>query len=500
MNAIVVAPILIPLTTAVLLALAWRHRSAQRIISVAGCGVLLVAATVLLLRVSRDGILVSQAGNWPAPFGISLVADLFSTIMVALAALMGSAVAVYSLASIDRPREYFGYHPLFHILLMGVCGAFVTGDLFNLFVWFEVLLIASFALMALGGERNQIEGSIKYVTLNLIASALFLSAVGIVYAIAGTLNMAELAGKLGEIPNTGLVRAVAMLFFVAFGIKAAVFPLFFWLPASYHTPPAPVAAIFSGLLTKVGVYALIRLFTLVFAHDMSMMHTLILWVAGFSMVTGVLGAVAQNEFRRILSFHIISQIGYMVMGLGLFTPLALAASVYYIIHHIIVKTNLFLVSGIVQRCGGSYELRKLGGLYKTHPILAVMFLIPALSLAGVPPLSGFFAKLALVQAGLGIESYVIVGVALTVSLMTLFSMLKIWSEAFWKPQVQLVGTGAAGTSVPSSRVLMAPVIGLAILTVLLGVAVEPVFILALRASESLMDPSGYIGAVMSVRR
>ena len=273
-----------------------------------------------------------------------------------LTGITGLAVAVYSLGSIDAGREAHGYHPLFHVLLMGVSMAFLTGDLFNLYVAFEVMLMASFVLLALGGERAQLEGAVKYVTLNLLSSAVFLAAVGVLYGVAGTLNMADLALAVQRGTAPGLVTTLACLFLVAFGIKAAVFPLFFWLPASYHTPPVAVSALFAGLLTKVGVYALVRAFTLVFTGDTALTHGLILAVAVLTMVTGVLGAAAQFEFRRVLSFHIVSQIGYMVLGLGLFTPLALAGTVFYLIHHIVVKTNLFLVGGIVKRLGGTLEL------------------------------------------------------------------------------------------------------------------------------------------------
>jgi len=377
-------------------------------------------------------------------------------------------------------------------MFMGICGAFLTGDIFNLYVWFEVLLMSSFVLMALGGERAQLEGSIKYVTLNLLSSALFLSAVGILYGAVGTLNMADLSLQLSLLNHQGIVLTLAMLFLVAFGIKAAIFPLFAWLPASYHTPPIAISAIFAGLLTKVGVYALIRVFSLLFVQDIALTHGLILILAGLTMVTGVLGAVAQNEFRRVLSFHIISQIGYMIMGLGLFTPLALAGAVFYIMHHIIVKMNLFLVSGIVHRLRGSYELKDLGDVYKTHPWLAILFLIPAFSLAGFPPLSGFWAKLILVQAGLQVEQYIIVAVSLLVSLLTIFSMMKIWAEAFWKK--------APIQTQPNTRNLgfmVAPAVGLALVTVTIGLATQPFYELALGAANQLADPSAYIAAVQS---
>lgn len=494
MNALLVLPILIPLATAILALLFWNYRRVQRGLNLAGAAALLAVAVWLLVSVSRAGIQATQIGNWPAPFGITLVADLLSAIMVVLAGLMGFAVAVYSLFSIDARRESFGYYPLLQVLLMGVCGAFLTGDIFNLYVWFEVLLIASFVLVALGGERPQLEGAIKYVTLNLVSSALFLAAVGMLYGVAGTLNMADLARQLSMLDRPGLVMALAMLFLVAFGIKAAVFPLFFWLPASYHTPPIAVSAIFAGLLTKVGVYALIRVFTLLFVQDTGFTHQLILLIAGLTMITGVLGAAAQQEIRRILSFHIVSQIGYMIMGLALFTPLALAGTVFYLVHHIIVKTNLFLVGGAVHHLRGSFELDKLGGLYRAAPGLAILFLIPALSLAGVPPLSGFWAKFVLVKAGLQTEEYLIVITALAVSLLTVFSMMKIWAAAFWKHEEPAQAAGQ--TPQRSYRGLLAPITVLAVLTVAIGLLAEPVFALAERAAAQLLNPAEYIETVL----
>ncbi len=499
MNVLLILPILIPLLTAIASILLWHWRRVQRGLSLVGATGLLAAGVALLLSVSQDGIQAAQMGNWPAPFGITLVADLLSAIMVFLATLVGLAVNIYSLASMDPQRETFGYYPLLHVLLMGVNGAFLTGDMFNLYVWFEVMLMASFVLLALGGERRQIEGAFKYVTLNLMASALFLAAVGVLYGIAGTLNMADLSQHLRHLAQPGLVTTVAVLFLLAFGIKAAVFPLFFWLPASYHTPPVAVSAIFGGLLTKVGVYALLRVFTLIFLGDVAYTHNLILIIAGLTMLTGILGAVAQTDFRRILSFNLISHIGYMLMGLGLFTPLALAGSVFYIIHHIIVKTNLFLISGLVRWLGGSYQLRKLGGLYRHYPAVALLFLVPALSLAGIPPLSGFWPKLALLRAGLEEAQYLIVAAALVASLLTLLSMTRVWAAAFWRDR-------PADESFPMRPpshfqawfLRLLPVVSLALLTVVIGLLAEPILDLSMRAAEQLMDPSGYIRSVMGV--
>ncbi len=502
MNTLIVLPILIPLSSAIACLLAWRSRRIQRIIGVAGAAGQLTTALCLLATVWREGVIATQLGNWPAPFGITLAADLLSAIMTVLGSLMGFAVVVYSLGSIDQRRESYGYYCFYHLLLMGVSGVFLTGDLFNLYVWFEVMLMSSFVLMALGGEKAQLEGAIKYVTLNLISSAFFLTALGILYGMAGTLNMADLAQLAKAVEKPGVATTLSMLFLVAFGIKSAIFPLFFWLPASYHTPPVPVSAIFAGLLTKVGVYTLLRVFTLLFIQNPGYTHKLILVLAGLTMVTGVLGAMSHNEFRRILSFHIISQVGYMVMGLGLFTPLAVAGSIFYIIHHIIVKTNLFLVSGVAHRLQGSFELDELGGLSHRAPVLTIVFVISAFSLAGIPPLSGFWAKYILVLNSLQIESYPIAAAALGVSLLTLFSMAKIWAGAFWgdAPEPHAAGTNRpAPPDLATKTALYAPMILLAGLTLVIGLMTEPFMDLAMRAADQLMNPDPYIQAVLESR-
>lgn len=496
MKVLLFLPLLVPLGSAVAGLLAWRRPSVQRVLSVGGSAGLLAAGLALLAAVDREGLLTAQAGSWPAPFGITLVADLLSAVMVTVAGAMGLAVAVYSLADADVEQESLGYHPLVQVLLLGVCGSLLTGDLFNLYVWFEVMLIASFVLLALGGRREQMEGAIKYVALNLIASAFFLAAVGLLYGVAGTLNLADLARQLRAAPHGGPVPAVAALLFAAFGIKAAVFPLFFWLPASYHTPPVAVTTLFSALLTKVGVYVLVRIFTLVFVREAEAWRTLILAVAGLTMVTGVLGAVAQREVRRLLSFHIVSQIGYLLLGLGLGTPVALAGTVFFLVHVVAAKSALFLVTGIVKRLAGTTELDRLGGLYAGRPLVAGLFLVPALALAGVPPLSGFWAKLALVRAGLAAERYLVVATALAVSLLTLFSMTKVWAAAFWKDRPEASADEPAPVEGPARWLLGAPAAVLGLATVALGLGAEPLMRLSVAAAEQLLHPELYIAAVL----
>jgi multicomponent Na+:H+ antiporter subunit D len=375
---------------------------------------------------------------------------------------------------------------------MGVSGAFLTGDLFNLYVWFEVMLVASFVLMALHRTRAQIEGAFKYVTLNLIASSLFLTALGLLYGGVGTLNMADLSAVFRHREMGTYELVLAMLFFTAFGVKAALFPLFFWLPASYHTPPAPVGAIFAGLLTKVGVYALVRVFTLLFRNAPSQVFDLLLIQAILTMVVGLIGALAQRDFRRVLSFNLVGHLGYTTVGIGLMTQTAMAASILYVFHHIFVITNLYLISGIFLRLRRTTDLSALGSLFRDYPVAAVISMIPLFSLAGVPPLSGFVGKLALVRATLDAGAWWTTGAILVVGVLTIISMARLWDESFWKPASQPDKAGM-------SRVMMLPIACLAAVTLALSVAAGPLFELSVRASEQLLDPQLYVNAVLNGR-
>lgn len=489
-------PLILPLIGAICLLLGHRSLAFQRAGGVAFASATFALSIYLVFVVDQAEFVVIQMGNWSAPFGISLVADRFSAVMVAVSSFMGAAVAIYSLAEIDEARLKKFFFPLYLILLFGVNGAFLTGDLFNLFVWFEIMLIASFVLISMGGEKGELEGGLKYVCLNLLSSVMFLAGAGIIYGKTGTLNMADIALALSTTEDANWVISSSMLLLVSFGLKAGMFPFFFWLPASYHTPPSAVSAVFAGLLTKVGVYALFRSYTLMFVPIFPEVQELILWLAILTMVTGVFGAASHFDMRRILSFHIVSQIGYMILGLAFMTPLALAAAIFYLVHHIIVKTNLFLVSGVVIRLKGSCDLAKVGGLCKSTPWLAVLFFIPAFSLGGIPPLSGFWAKFAMVKAGLEIESWIAVTAALLVGVLTLYSMTKIWGEAFWKKQPE--DSDAQPLSNPVGRLsyMVAPIAVLALSTVLIGLFGEPLFSFSERAAAQLLDPQAYISAVL----
>ncbi|MFL1463985.1 proton-conducting transporter membrane subunit [Roseococcus sp. DSY-14] len=490
-------PVLIPLAACALTAVLRGRPQAQRAITAVAALALLLAAALLVAEVVQRGVIASQMGDWPAPFGITMVADLLAAAMVAITALMYAAIAVYAHADDGVRAEEGLWHPLLAALVLGVAGAFLAGDLFNLYVWFEVMLIASFGLLVLGGGREQLDAAVKYAVLNLVATTVFLIAVGLGYGLTGTLNLADMARRMPEVPNQGAAAAVGFLLLAAFAAKAAVFPLFFWLPASYHTAIAPVAAIFAGLLTKVGVYAILRIVTLIYPAGQEWLAPLLWVVAAGTMVVGVLGAAAHWDIRRILSFHIISQIGYMIVGIAIATPFAIAGAVLYVLHHIIVKANLFLVAGAIRRAGGSFSLAALGGLWRRDPWLGIMFAIPALSLAGLPPLSGFWAKLFVVQSGFDAGFYVLASIALATGVLTLYSMLKIWLEAFWKEPPE--GAPVLPLEGRERALLLGPVAVLGIVTLTIGLWAEPFAAYALAAGEQLAGREAYIAAVLGAR-
>lgn len=501
-NIFIIFPPIILLLSAIICLFFWKKVRAQKIIYLAGTTLSLAGSVGLLLEVTDQGILVLQVGGWEAPFGISLVSDILSALMVAVTALLGFSLSFYAHAeeTVDLPRKKMGFYPGLLFMLFGIMGSFITGDIFNLYVWFEVMLVSSFVLITLGSSRRQLEGAIKYVTINFIASTLFLIGIGILYGIAGSTNMADLASRLQAQELVGMASVASIMFLVSFGIKAAIFPLFFWLPASYHTPPVAITAIIAGLLTKVGVYALIRTFTLLFPLDGSFIQMLLLILAAFTMITGVLGAMAQYDFRRILSFHIISQIGYMIMGLAIFTPLALAGSVFYIIHHILVKTNLFFISGIVHRYQGSFQLSKLGGVYDKLPLVTFFFAVSGFSLAGIPPLSGFWGKFILAKAGLDEARYIIVAVSLVTGLLTLFSMSKIWRQVFWQPYPAELDSPPEITEAAFISKNKEMIIASALLlgfTLLLTFYASPLVELSEQAAKQLLNPQIYIDKVLN---
>ena len=502
MNAnLIILPVLIPMLSAILGLVRPASHRYQKTVGMVGMVLLFLASVWLTVSVVREEIMVLRVGGWSAPWGIVLVADRLSAAMTLVAALISLCTVGYAVSSVTESETKTYFFPLMHLLMMGVNGSFLTGDLFNLYVCFEVMLIASFVLMVHQGSPLQLEAGLKYVTINVLSSMILLAGIGMLYGKLGTLNMVDIARILQSTDESVLVNTTVVLLVIAFGIKSAIFPLFFWLPASYHTLPVPVVALFAGLLTKVGIYSYLRSFTLLFGHSTDVFGTILLWLGAATMVTGVLGAASQYHVRRILSFHIVSQIGYILFAMALFSEYAIAAAVFYTIHHIIVKSNLFLVSGLISNHFGSGDLKQMGGLYRKAPLLALLFSIPALSLGGIPPLSGFWAKLSVIKAALDKDVVWIAIVAALVGVLTLYSMTKNWVEAFWKAPVdsgdapgemQLIGCDA----VKGRKLVWWPSLLLAVLTVMIGIFPQVLFDYAELTARQLLDTSFYINAVL----
>ncbi len=435
MNALVPIPVILPLLAAGAALVLGRFPTAQRVVSTAVLAVVVAVAAVLVVEAGRNGPQVVWIGGWK-PLGISLVADRLSAIMLLISAVVTLAVLVYSLGQGMTEDEYGTpvsiYHPTFLVLSAGVSNAFLAGDLFNLFVSFEILLFSSYVLLTLGGTGARIRAGTIYVVVNVVSSALFLIALAAVYAATGTLNLAQLSQRLGDLsPDVQLVLQLLLL--TTFSIKAAVFPLSFWLPDSYPTAPAPVTAVFAGLLTKVGIYAIIRTQTLLFPR--SPLTDLLLWAALLTLLIGILGAVAQTELKRMLSFTLVSHIGYMMLGIALGTRIGYSGAIFYVVHHITIQTALFLVLGLVERRAGSTGLLRLGGLARLAPVLGILFFVPAMNLAGIPPMSGFLGKVALTDAGLRTGTtlaYAVVAAGILTSLLTLYAVAKAWNLAYWR--------------------------------------------------------------------
>lgn len=520
--------VLLPLFAAAVTFVLRKHAIAQRIVSISTLSAVLLLEALMLAWAWDNGASAVLLGGWAPPFGVTMVVDEFSALMLVVSSVVSLAVLVYATAQGSADGDEDGpvsvFFPAFLILVAGVSNAFLAGDLFNLYVGFEILLTSSYVLLTLGGSRERVRAGTTYVVVSILSSLLFLTAIAMIYGATGTVNMADLSIKLAEL-DPGTQTVLHLMLLTAFGIKAAVFPLSFWLPDSYPTAPAPVTAVFAGLLTKVGVYAMIRTETLLFPEDD--VSTLLMWVAAATMVVGILGAVAQTDIKRMLSFTLTSHIGFMVFGLATGTELSLAAAIYYVAHHIVVQTSLFLVVGLIERRAATSNLDRLGSLLKVAPVLAVLYFIPAMNLAGIPPFSGFLGKLGLVQAGVQLDTplaWTLVAASMVTSLLTLLAVARVFNRGFWRPASQaerpdplLLATAESGARVrtyevvadtPESRyshrgdtkVLPAVMVWTTGALVSVGVALTvfagPLFDFAERSARSLMDHQDYIEAVM----
>ncbi|WP_018657289.1 Na+/H+ antiporter subunit D [Actinomadura flavalba] len=515
MNELLPIPVVLPMLAAgIKIILGPRHPALQRFISVSVLSAVLVIAVVLLIQADRYGPQTAQLGAWPAPIGITLVADRLSAMMLVVSVAVGLGVMIYAIgqdmADQGPVTPLSVFHPTYLLMFAGVIDSYLAGDLFNLFVGFEIMLLASYVLITLGGTPARLRAGTTYIIVALLSSMLFLIAIAVLYAATGTLNMAQLAERIADLPD-GVARLAEVMLLTAFGVKAAVFPLSMWLPDSYPTAPAPVTAVFAGLLTKVGIYGVLRAETLLFPGGHLRVPLLV--IAFASMIVGVLGAMVQVDIKRLLSFTLVSHIGYMVFGVAVGSVAAIAATVFYVLHHITIQTALFLASGLIERRGGSASLERLGGLARTAPLIGVLFFIPAMNLGGIPPLSGFLGKLGLLRAGLedgGVLTLVLVGAAVVTSLLTLYSLVKVWNQAFWRAphappaeeraeDAEEDAEAAEEEPPPASPRLPAGMVGATIGMVAVSLAFTvwggPLVALAGRAADELVAPDDYVAAV-----
>lgn len=494
------APLLIPLLTLCLCIVFSKHNNIQETISFFGSILYLFFSIFLFLGTKNGTILTSQAGSWDAPYGITLVSDLLSSSMILLTGIMAVLALLYQKGNKELcPSSTSRFHPLFHGVLAGVSGSFLTGDIFNLYVWFEIMLISSFGLITIQKKPEQLQAGIKYVIMNLASTAIFLFGVAFLYGLCGTLNMADLAVKIPHIPEQGFVKIIYFIFIFSFAAKAAVFPLFFWLPAAYPVMNITILAFFSALLTKVGIYSLLRFNTLIFSNVADSAGSFIAILAVMTMITGVLGAAAQFDMRRILAFHSISQIGYILIGVAVGTPFAIAGSAFFVIHHSFVKSSLFFISGIINKLGNTFYIKNIGGLYSSHILLSVLFFLQAMSLAGLPPSSGFWAKFILIKASFQTDWILLAITSLFVGVLTLFSMVKIWNEVFLKnPSSEFEQKkNHPKTSSLEIALLYAPVFIITIISVTMGLFAETGISYVVQLGEQLCDPKNYTDAVLN---
>lgn len=488
---LLILPIIIPLLTAAILLFFGKKIAVQRWISAISLMTTFVVSLFLIHKIDQNGIQTLNVGSWPAPFGITLVSDMLSALLVTTATLVALGCVLFSFYSIGKGRENYYYYAIVQFLLVGVNGAFTTGDIFNMFVFFEVMLMASYVLLVIGGTKIQLRESIKYILVNVTSSALFVITVGYLYSIVGTLNMAHISERIAEVNQPGILTVIAILFLIVFGLKGAIFPLFFWLPGSYYAPPAPIMALFGALLTKVGVYSILRTYTLFFYHDTGFTHQLLAVLSILTVILGAIAAIAFKDMKKIVIYNIIVAIGVITYGIAMMNADGLSGAVFYVIHDMIIKAVLFLLVGIIIKITGSADYRKFSGLINHYPLLGWTFFIAVLALAGIPPLSGFVGKLLIARSGFAAGDVFGAIVILLSSLLVLYSLMRVFLNGFWGDP----SGSSKNPKVPIGKLLV-PVIGLTVVAICFGIFSEGVYHYISQATEVLMNPDIYIQAVL----
>ncbi|GAA0457278.1 Na+/H+ antiporter subunit D [Alkalibacillus silvisoli] len=491
MNNLIFLPIVLPLIASVVAAFFPKKLNISRRFAQITSVLLTIMTAALTWHVFMNGTIVVQSGGWDAPFGISIVGDGLSMLLVLTTYIVSTAAVFYAPSALDKQQESFYFYAFYFLLISGVAGAFMTGDLFNLFVFFEVLLIASYGLIVLGNGKIQLRESMKYVLFNLFSSMLFVVSIAFIYAVTGTVNFAQLAERVEFVEQQGILSTLAIVLFFVFAVKAAIFPLYYWLPNSYVVPNAVVSALFGALLTKVGVYSILRVFTLIFVHDTGVTHQIFIYLAMFTMLFGVIGALSTNNVKLIITYNIIPAVGFMLMGIGLYSEEAIAGSVYYLMHDMVIKGALFFLIGALIVAAGTKDLRQMSGVIQKFPLLGWLFFIASLILAGVPPFSGFIGKILLLRSGLAQEEFLLVIVALISSLLILFSMMRIFIRGFWGELMENISDDRKRV-----RNLTIPGVILVSISIFLGVGAEAVYPHVETIANMLVDRTDYISSVL----
>ncbi|MCH4825265.1 Na+/H+ antiporter subunit D [Planococcus halocryophilus] len=490
MNNILVLPMLLPIIVGVLLIFLRTYGRIQAWISLIAMALTAGISGYLLQKVQTDGIIRLDFGGWEPPFGILFVADSFAVLLVLTSSIITAICLSYALISTSKELQTMYFYPTVLFLIAGVNGSFLTGDLFNLFVCFEVMLLSSYVLLTLGNSKRQLREAIKYVSINIVSSWFFLVALAFLYGAIGTLNMAHLADRVAEVGQTPLLTTISIVFLIVFSLKAGLL-LYFWLPGSYSSPPIVTSALFGALLTKVGIYALFRVFSLIFHHQPEITHTVIGIMAALTLIGGSLGAISFNDLRSIAAYNVVVAVGFILVGLAIATPAAIEGSIYYIIHDMVAKALLFLLIGTMITLSGTSKMAGMSGLMKNYPLLGWSFFIAMLSLAGIPPLSGFIGKVLISSAAIDNGSYVLLALSLLSSIFVLYSLLRVFKNCFWGETIV-----SKEEQLPLRRGVLIPCLVLVGLTILIGLGTEIMSPYVTDAAETLVNPSVYIDAVL----
>jgi multicomponent Na+:H+ antiporter subunit D len=522
METLVIAPMLVAFGIAAVALLTRGRWRLQQGATVAGTAVYAALIGVLVYRTvfaaDATGAVAYQVGGWPAPFGITLVVDALSAFMLSMTAVVALFSAAVSVFFIDRRNQQVYYHPVFGFLLLGVTGAFLTGDLFNLFVWFEVMLMASYVFVAFYGDAQHTAAAARYVVLNVLGGVFMLLSVGGLYATVGTLNMADMAVVLADpsAVETGPVVGFSALILATFALKAGLVPFQFWVPSAYRAAPLPIAAMLAGVTKKVGIYAIIRLYFTVFADasisapffggdsPLAFLAPVLLAMAAASVLVGGLGAVSQDHIDSLLAYSSIGQVGFIAAPVAVAAAatsdsarhLALVAGLIYALHHALTKSLLFFSAAVIRDTAGTTEIAVLGGLAERSATFAAAFFVGGLSLVGIPPLVGFFGKFLVFEAAIvriaadvTVASVGLLAVLLAGAFLTLVYSTRVWTECFWGAPTEAVDTD------PVDARLVALVATLAGLVLVVGIGFEPVYTFADAAAEAALDTDAYVDAV-----